>query len=351
MAMMLENQAAQLLREENTLSGGNALVGDQGAICGFSSVAFSIVRRVFGGLVANELVLIQPMSLPFGLLFYLDYTYGDNVGGASTAAKSTYTAGQSIYNTPVGKGIQSGSLATGGQYDLAGSGYTRVHSPTPLTPVVFHASGSYGNAGASLTEGQAATLSGSDGKAMQFDAQVTSLVQDLESATTGDGRFSFVVVNATSTSNADLSLIKDFGLYLTTGTTAGTSVTTHQYREVGDSIQGGAGLINVRRLNQLGSFSGGVFTPNPLEPLASAAIRMVVSGTHGAGSAMSMSYPIKSALDSDADGSTLTIPAFEHRGTTGGETPNIPEIDIKIESIAVTAVTRKLKAKWSPELA
>jgi hypothetical protein len=186
---------------------------------------------------------------------------------------------------------------------------------------------------------------------MQFDAQVTSLVQDLESATTGDGRFSFVVVNATSTSNADLSLIKDFGLYLTTGTTAGTSVTTHQYREVGDSIQGGAGLINVRRLNQLGSFSGGVFTPNPLEPLASAAIRMVVSGTHGAGSAMSMSYPIKSALDSDADGSTLTIPAFEHRGTTGGETPNIPEIDIKIESIAVTAVTRKLKAKWSPELA
>ncbi len=29
----------------------------------------------------------------------------------------------------------------------------------------------------------------------------------------------------------------------------------------------------------------------------------------------------------------------------------IPEIDIKVDSIAVTAVTKKLKAKWSPELA
>jgi hypothetical protein len=31
--------------------------------------------------------------------------------------------------------------------------------------------------------------------------------------------------------------------------------------------------------------------------------------------------------------------------------PIIPEIDIKIESIAVTAATRKLRARWSPELA
>jgi hypothetical protein len=30
--------------------------------------------------------------------------------------------------------------------------------------------------------------------------------------------------------------------------------------------------------------------------------------------------------------------------------PNIPEIDIKIDSVAVTAMTKKLKAKWTPEL-
>ena len=64
MATMLENQAAQVLRESNTM--------DAGGVGGFTNIAFPIVRRVFGGLIANELVSIQPMSLPSGLLFYLD---------------------------------------------------------------------------------------------------------------------------------------------------------------------------------------------------------------------------------------------------------------------------------------
>ena len=34
-----------------------------------------------------------------------------------------------------------------------------------------------------------------------------------------------------------------------------------------------------------------------------------------------------------------------------GVNDTIPEIDIKVDSIAVTALTRKLKAKWTPELA
>jgi hypothetical protein len=54
-------------------------------------------------LVANDLVSIQPMSLPSGLLFYLDYTYGSAVGGSG--AEAVYTAGKSIYNNPVGKGV------------------------------------------------------------------------------------------------------------------------------------------------------------------------------------------------------------------------------------------------------
>ncbi len=36
-----------------------------GDVEGFASVAFPIVRRVFGGLLANDLVSVQPMSLPF----------------------------------------------------------------------------------------------------------------------------------------------------------------------------------------------------------------------------------------------------------------------------------------------
>ena len=82
MATLLENQAGQVLREQNTLGGGGLTpAASSGDIRGFTNIAFPIVRRVFGGLVANELVSIQPMSLPSGLLFYLDYTYGTNVGG------------------------------------------------------------------------------------------------------------------------------------------------------------------------------------------------------------------------------------------------------------------------------
>jgi hypothetical protein len=146
MAKLLENQATELIRqvsagllnESNSLSTGGAGLTSSGQIAGFTNVAFPIVRKVFAGLIANEIVSIQPMSLPAGLLFYLDYTYGSNVGGdAGTAANQysttaattneTYTKGNSIYNNPVGAGIRSGSTAVGGQYDLIGSGYNRLH--------------------------------------------------------------------------------------------------------------------------------------------------------------------------------------------------------------------------------
>jgi hypothetical protein len=67
MASLLENQAGQILREQNTLGGGGLTpAAASGDIRGFTNIAFPIVRRVFGGLVANELVSIQPMSLPSG---------------------------------------------------------------------------------------------------------------------------------------------------------------------------------------------------------------------------------------------------------------------------------------------
>lgn len=41
----------------------------------FASITFPIVRRVFHSLVANELVVAQPMSAPSGALFYMEYLY------------------------------------------------------------------------------------------------------------------------------------------------------------------------------------------------------------------------------------------------------------------------------------
>jgi hypothetical protein len=182
MARMLENQAAQVLRESNSLSQGGGNLAGSGDIRGFTSIAFPIVRRVFGGLVANELVSIQPMSLPSGLLFYLDYTYGTNVGGdtasngnAGSLNAQTFTAGKSIYNNPTGKGIRSGSLATGGQYDLIGTSFTKVHKTTAWSDSPLFASGAFHTAGgtdsASIVNSLAAFATGTDGKFLQFDPQ------------------------------------------------------------------------------------------------------------------------------------------------------------------------------------
>ena len=68
MARLLENQAKQLLKETSSwpLGGGD--------VQGFSAVAFPLVRRVFAGLFANDIVSVQPMSLPSGLIFFLDFT-------------------------------------------------------------------------------------------------------------------------------------------------------------------------------------------------------------------------------------------------------------------------------------
>ena len=72
MARLLENQAKELLRESNAMSNGQ--------VEGFASVAFPIVRRVFAGLIANDLVSVQPMSLPSGLIFFLDFVYSPRRG-------------------------------------------------------------------------------------------------------------------------------------------------------------------------------------------------------------------------------------------------------------------------------
>ena len=118
MARLLENQAKELLREASSLGAGD--------VEGFAAVAFPIVRRVFGGLIANDLVSIQPMSLPSGLLFYLDYTYGSNVGGDIGTNNAAYVKEtSSIYGNPVNPGKNGSAEAVGGQFDLVGTGYTK----------------------------------------------------------------------------------------------------------------------------------------------------------------------------------------------------------------------------------
>ena len=96
MARLLENQAKELLRESSTMAGGD--------VEGFAAVAFPIVRRVFAGLIANDLVSVQPMSLPSGLIFFLDFSYESSRMGGD--------AGDSLY----GGGVLASQI-TGGVSD------------------------------------------------------------------------------------------------------------------------------------------------------------------------------------------------------------------------------------------
>lgn len=342
MAQLLENQCAQIIKESNALSTGGGALTTSGQIQGFSNIAFPIVRKVFGGLVANELVSVQPMSLPSGLIFYLDYTYGSNVGtpqGSSATLSSSYSRGQSLYNSPTGKGIQSGSLGVGGMYDLVNSGYSRVTgSATGLTLTAVGAwkgTNDVWTAGAMITS--EAEFTGSNAKFADFDGQVETALKnnDLDAA--------FAVVPLSSLSNMDKLSFEQLAIF--SGVASASAW--------GETYQGGKGVLNLRRSNKRGNWSAGVFTPDALNgthvlTLVKGASGALLSGT---ASQVDVSYTISSALSVDSSsGATVTIPSFETDfGTTPA--PTIPEIEIKIETIPIIATDRKLKAKWSPELA
>lgn len=356
MSRLLENQAAQVLKETNALSTGGANLTSSGQIAGFSNIAFPIVRRVFGGLVANELVSIQPMNLPSGLIFYLDYTYGNNVGGdagvglSAGSANETYTRGQSLYNNPPGRGIQSGSLAVGGQYDLVGTGYSKVHlnaTDLALTNANFGAFTPTGfSSGSIITD--STMFTGSTARFAGFDPQVEN---DLSNNVL-DFIFGHMLVSQLTTAipRADTLAVDQVAVtgFGTSGAGNGGCVAW------GESYQAGTGVLNLRRLNKRGNFTGGVFTPDPMNGTH---VQMVFRMTNGstvtplttAGTNNSVSVTTTDLLAVDTVGGSLTIPSFET--DFGTPSPAIPEIDIKIESIAITATTRKLRARWSPELA
>ena len=106
MARLLENQAKELLRETSSMAAGD--------VEGFASVAFPIVRRVFGGLIANELVSVQPMSLPSGLIFFLDFRFSPDAHAAYYRDRAGMEADESLFGGGVvGQQVTGGVVLTG----------------------------------------------------------------------------------------------------------------------------------------------------------------------------------------------------------------------------------------------
>jgi hypothetical protein len=111
MSIMLENQAKQLVMEANTTGTGASFTAGTGEQ--YAAVALPLVRKVFGQIAAKEFVSVQPMSLPAGLVFYLDFQYG--------TTKKPFTDGDSMYGTP---SENFGNQAAGGLYGAGRFGYS-----------------------------------------------------------------------------------------------------------------------------------------------------------------------------------------------------------------------------------
>lgn len=359
LARLLENQTAQLIQESNSISLGGASLTSSGQLSGFSNVAFPIIRKVFAGLIANEVVSVQPMSLPSGLLFYLDYTYGSNVGGnaglslSSTSANETYTKGDSIYGGPTGNRIRSGSLMTAGQYDLVGTGFTKVHLTSSAISGSIPDTG-YWLSGSTWTTGTTAVVASST-DFVGYNARFVGFDPAVENGLTNndfDYCFTHVSVNelATRINGIDFNSLEQIALV-----GVGTAINSATGWE---PLQGGTGVINLRKLNKRGDWSAstGIFTPNALGGThIQFVIKISNAGTapqpaNSATTYITASAAISDGLSVNSDGASLTIPSFETDFAIDAS-PRIPEVDIKIESTSVTATTRKLRARWSPEMA
>ena len=117
MAMILENQAKQVVAEANTTNVGggsfSAGAGEQ-----WAGVVLPLVRKVFAQIVSQDFVSVQPMNLPSGLVFYLDFKYGDSRNGRS--------AGDNLYGnvTEASSKMAADTDPAGGLYGAGQFGYT-----------------------------------------------------------------------------------------------------------------------------------------------------------------------------------------------------------------------------------
>ena len=101
MAVLLENQARQLIDEASaTQTSANSEE--------WSGVALPLVRKIFGELAAQEFVSVQPMNLPSGLIFYLDFKYGTTQVG--------HTAGTDVFGITSGSGDPTAGLYGAGRF-------------------------------------------------------------------------------------------------------------------------------------------------------------------------------------------------------------------------------------------
>tara|TARA_B100000035_G_scaffold78225_2_gene65354 strand:- start:8469 stop:10223 length:1755 start_codon:yes stop_codon:yes gene_type:complete len=317
MAVLLENQAKELLRESNTMAGGD--------VEGFAAVAFPIVRRVFGGLLAQKLVSVQPMSLPSGLVFFMDF-----VKQAPSASRDGQLAAEepSVYGgSKVAKGILDGvnlnpDVLPAPQFQNLVHGHSAargVHSFGEDTAIT-----------AADTVVLNGAVSDADALLIDFDADLLAItdssqvkIVEVDLSVAGDNGCAGHPLNGTG----DLRrLIGKDARHVSAGTVTAASGAVTQFNVV-------------RRLSKI---EGTTLTLFLLGAAGAPAI-----AKPGAGVEHFIEYAMADNItEGGALGAVVGSEAWEMEGSSA-----LPEIAIKVDSSAITAVTRKLKASWTPELA
>jgi len=156
MSLILENQAKQLVVEQSTTGGTAAFTANVGTGDQWAGIALPLVRKVFGQVAAQEFVSVQPMNLPSGLVFYLDFQYGDN--------KTPFSSGKSLYGDtgsayPFATPAAAGGLYGAGRYSYSTNTHTASIAFESASAVTL-ADVNYDSAWTSLT-GSLRKLSGS----------------------------------------------------------------------------------------------------------------------------------------------------------------------------------------------
>ena len=143
MSLILENQAKQLVVESSQTGGGAGssaqFAGGQGEQ--WAGIALPLVRKVFGQIAAKDFVSVQPMSLPSGLVFFLDFQYGG--GGAVEGQNGKFATGSDVFGTSSTYGVTDTAAApTNGLYGAGKWTYsTNVTTSAAITtPVIASAS-------------------------------------------------------------------------------------------------------------------------------------------------------------------------------------------------------------------
>ena len=300
-AQLLENQAVELR---------NQMINEEtqtGNVAGYNKIAFPLVRRVFGQLLASELVSVQPMSLPSGLLFFLDFKFDRNKSGA--------TAGGSVYGTLEDGGANNNTRLDGVGAQTAAGGFYNFNSV------------GYSRRNFILTN-----------SAPTYAAETTT--SELLNGATVSG-YTFTLSDAAATDLANPIMFR---------------VATSGEAESGNNGETFRGLRAIERLSGTSRFA----QIDPTLTKISGSNVTVFLTTGGADAAPNGGIDLSwDPTDASLTAAVLVGPAQTSVSVDNGtnnlgdfeSTSAIPEINIAVSSVPVQAVTRKLKATWTPELA